>query len=92
MPALGSPDFRLAEGHVHPDQKPTMVEGFVAVFAKTARVFDVPDEAITTDTREPSHMFLAAERNRSSVSERAYLLAMCLAASSTWTAMNSVSR
>jgi hypothetical protein len=36
----------------------------------------VPDEAITTGTREPSHMFLAAEWNRSSVSERAYLLAM----------------
>jgi hypothetical protein len=36
----------------------------------------VPDEAITSDTREPSYMFLAAEWNRSSVSERAYLLAM----------------
>ena len=36
----------------------------------------MPDEAITTDTREPSHMFLAAEWNASSVSERAYLLAM----------------
>ena len=92
MPILGSPDFRLAEGHVHPDQKATMVEGCVAVFAKAALASDVPDEAITTETREPSHMFLAAERNRSSVSERAYLLAMCLAASSTWTAMNSVSR
>ena len=76
VPTLGSPDFRLAEEHVHPDQKPTMVEGFVAVFARAARVSDVPDEAITTDTREPSHMFLAAEWNRSSVSERAYLLAM----------------
>jgi len=92
VPILGSPDFRLAEGHVHPDQKATMVEGCVAVFAKAALASDVPDEAITTETREPSHMFLAAERNRSSVSERAYLLAMCLAASSTWTAMNSVSR
>jgi len=53
-----------------------MVEGFVAVLARAARVSDVPDEAITTDTREPSYMFLAAEWNRSSVSERAYLLAM----------------
>src|SRR5215472_5534498 len=76
VPSLGSRDFCLTEGHVHPDQKPTMVEGFVAVFARAARVSDVPDEAITTDTREPSHMFLAAEWNRSSVSERAYLLAM----------------
>src|SRR5215468_7038401 len=76
VPTLGSPDFRQAEGHVHPDQKLTMVEGFVAAFARAARVSDVPDEAITTDTREPSHMFLAAEWNRSSVSERAYLLAM----------------
>src|ERR1700726_2523218 len=59
-----------------PDQKATMVEGFVAAFAKAARVADVPDEAITTDTRDPSYMFLAAEWNRSSVSERAYLLAM----------------
>jgi hypothetical protein len=39
-------------------------------------VSDVPDEAIVSDTREPSYMFLAAEWNRSSVSERAYLLAM----------------
>ena len=37
---------------------------------------DVPEEAITSETREPSYMFLAAEWNRSSVSERAYLLAM----------------
>src|SRR5262249_7445040 len=66
----------LAEEHVHPDQKPTMAEGFVVVFARAARVSDVPDEAITTDTREPSHMCLAAEWNASSVSERAYLLAM----------------
>ena len=29
-----------------------------------------------SDTREPSYMFLAAEWNRSTVSERAYLLAM----------------
>ena len=59
-----------------PDQKATMVKDLVAAFAKAARVSDVPDEAITTDTREPSYMFLAAEWNRSSVSERAYLLAM----------------
>ena len=58
------------------DQKATTVEGFVAAFAKAARVSDVPDEAVTTDTREPSYMFLAAEWNRSSVTERAYLLAM----------------
>src|SRR5207248_9578723 len=36
----------------------------------------VPEEAITSYTREPSYMFLAAEWNRSTVSERAYLLAM----------------
>jgi hypothetical protein len=53
-----------------------MVKDLVAAFAKAARVSDVPDEAITTDTREPSYTFLAAEWNRSSVSERAYLLAM----------------
>jgi hypothetical protein len=53
-----------------------MVQSFVAGFAKAARVSDVPEEAIMSDTREPSYMFLAAEWNRSSVSERAYLLAM----------------
>ena len=56
--------------------KKMMVEGFVATFAKAARVSDVPEEAITSDTREPSYMFLAAEWNRSTVSERAYLPAM----------------
>ena len=56
--------------------KTMMVQSFVAAFAKAARVSDVPEEAITSDTREPSYMFLAAEWNRSSVSERAYLLAM----------------
>ena len=40
---------------------------------------DVPEEAITSDTREPSYMFLAAEWNRSTVSARAYLLAMLFA-------------
>ena len=59
-----------------PNQKTMMVEGFVAAFAKAARVSDVPEEAITSDTREPSYMFLAGEWNRSTVSERAYLLAM----------------
>ena len=59
-----------------PNQKTMMVKGFVAAFAKAARVSDVPEEAITSDTREPSYMFLAAEWNRSTVSERAYLLAM----------------
>ena len=59
-----------------PNQKTMMVEGFVAAFAKAARVSDVPEEAITSDTREPNYMFLAAEWNRSTVSERAYLLAM----------------
>ena len=59
-----------------PNQKTMMVEDLVAAFAKTARVSDVPEEAITSDTREPSYMFLAAEWNRSTVSERAYLLAM----------------
>ena len=59
-----------------PHQKTMMVQSFVAAFAKAARVSDVPEEAIMSDTREPSYMFLAAEWNRSSVSERAYLLAM----------------
>ena len=74
---LGSRHFCLAEGGtVDPNQKTVMVEGFVTAFAKAARVSDVPEEAITSDTREPSYMFLAAEWNRSTVSERAYLLAM----------------
>jgi hypothetical protein len=74
---LGSRHSCLAEGDtVDPNQKTMMVEGFVAAFAKAARVSDVPEEAITSDTREPSYMFLAAEWNRSTVSERAYLLAM----------------
>ena len=61
---------------VDPRQKTMMVQSFVAAFANAARVSDVPEEAIMSDTREPSYMFLAAEWNRSSVSERAYLLAM----------------
>jgi len=61
---------------VDQDQTTLRFEGFVAASAKAAGVSDVPDEAITTDTREPSYMFLEAEWNRSSVSERAYLLAM----------------
>ena len=61
---------------VDPNQKTMMVDGFVAAFAKATRVSDVPEEAVTSDTREPSYMFLAAEWNRSTVSERAYLLAM----------------
>jgi hypothetical protein len=74
---LGSRHSCLAEGDtVDPNQKTMMVECFVAAFAKAARVSDVPEEAITSDTREPSYMFLAAEWNRSTVSERAYLLAM----------------
>jgi hypothetical protein len=74
---LGSRHFCLAEGDtVDPNQKTMIVEGFVAAFAKAARVPDVPEEAITSDTRESSYMFLAAEWNRSTVSERAYLLAM----------------
>jgi hypothetical protein len=63
-------------GTVDPDRKRMMVEGFVAASAKAAQVSNTPEEAITSDTREPSYMFLAAEWNRSSVSERAYLLAM----------------
>jgi hypothetical protein len=74
---LGSRHSYLAEGDtVDPNQKTMMVEGFVGAFAEAARVSDVPEEAITSDTREPSYMFLAAEWNRSTVSERAYLLAM----------------
>ena len=72
--------------------KKMMVEGFVAAFAKAARVSDVPEEAITSDTREPSYMFLAAEWNRSTVSERAYLLACYLATSSRWRPMISACR
>jgi hypothetical protein len=68
--------FCLQRDIVAQHQKTRGVEGFVEAFAKAAQVSHVPDEAITTDTREPSHMFLAAEWNRSSVSERAYLLAM----------------
>jgi hypothetical protein len=60
---------------VDPNKK-MMVEGFIPAFAKAARVSDVPEEAITKDTCEPSYMFLAVEWNRSTVSERAYLLAM----------------
>ena len=59
-----------------PHQKTMMVQSFVAAFAKAARVSNVPEEAIMSDTCEPSYMFLAAEWNRSSVSERAYLLAL----------------
>jgi hypothetical protein len=77
---------------VDPNQKTMMVEGFVAAFAKAARVSDVPEEAITSDAREPSYMFLAAEWNRSTVSERAYLLASYLAASSRWRPMVSACR
>ena len=41
----------LAEGDsVDPNHK-MMVDGFVAAFAKAARVSDVPEEAITSDTR-----------------------------------------
>jgi hypothetical protein len=76
VPSLGSCHSRRTEDTVNPDQKTIMIEGFVAAFAKADRVSDVPDEAIKTDTREPSYMFLAAEWNRSSVGERAYLLAM----------------
>ena len=43
-----------------PNQKTMMVDGFVAAFAKATRVSDVPEEAVTSDTREPSYMFLAA--------------------------------
>src|SRR5438067_13542500 len=70
------PSFLPAEGDSVDPNKKVMVEGLVAAFAKAARVSDVPEEAITSDTREPSYMFLAAEWNRSTVGERAYLLAM----------------
>ena len=39
-----------------PHQKTMTVQSFVAAFAKTARVSDVPEEAIMSDTREPSYM------------------------------------
>ena len=69
------PSFLPVEGDtVDPHQKTMMVEGFVAAFAKAARVSDVPEEAIMSDTREPSYMFLAAEWNRSTVSECAQSL------------------
>jgi len=51
----------LQRDAVAPDQKTRGVEGFLEACAKAARVSQVPDEAITADTREPSHMFLAAE-------------------------------
>jgi hypothetical protein len=41
---------------VDPHQK-MMVEGFVAAFAEAARVSDVAEEAITSDSREPSYTF-----------------------------------
>ena len=69
VPSLGSRHACLSKGHRGSASD-------VAAFAKAARVSDVPEEAIMSDTREPSYMFLAAEWNRSSVSERAYLLAM----------------
>ena len=43
------------------NHKTMMVEDSVAAFAKAARVSDVPEEAITSDTHAPSYMFLAAE-------------------------------
>jgi hypothetical protein len=39
---------------VNLDQKTPRFEGFVAAFAKATQISDVPDEAITTDKREPS--------------------------------------
>jgi len=70
-----APHSRLPErDSVDPNKM--MVEGFIAAFAKAAGVSDVPEEAIMSDTREPSYMFLAAEWNRSTTSERAYLLAI----------------
>ena len=76
---LGSRHSCLAEGDtVDPNQKTRWLRPCVAALAKAVRVSDVPDEAITSDTREPSYMFLAAEWNPSTVSERAYLLAMLI--------------
>jgi hypothetical protein len=49
---------------VDPHQKTMMAQSFVAAFAKAAQVSDVPEEAIMSDTRKPSYMFLAAEWNR----------------------------
>jgi hypothetical protein len=69
-------DLFWREGQRESGSETPRFEGFVAAFAKATQISDVPDEAITTDTREPSYMFLAAEWNRSSISERAYLLAM----------------
>ena len=54
---LGSHHSCLAEGDRVDPNKKMMVEGFVAAFAKAGRVSDVPEEAITSDTREPSYMF-----------------------------------
>ena len=54
---LGSHHSCLVErDRVDPNKK-MMVERFVAAFAKAARVSDVPEEAITSDTREPSYSF-----------------------------------
>ena len=46
---LGSHHSCLAEGDRVDPNKKMMVEGFVAAFAKAARVSDVPEEAITSE-------------------------------------------
>src|SRR5215470_13144570 len=75
--------FCLQRDTVAPDQKTRAVESFVEAFAKAAQVSQVPDEAITTDTREPSHMFLALSGTARRLASGRTCSRCCLAASST---------
>ena len=74
------------------NHKTMMVEDFVAAFAKAARVCDVPEEAITSDTREPSYCFWRL----SGTGRRLASVRICsqcyLAASSRWRPMVSAWR
>ena len=58
MPSLGSCHSCLSKGHRGSESED--YQSFVAACAKAAWVSDVPEEAIMSDTREPSYMFLAA--------------------------------
>jgi hypothetical protein len=68
-----------------------MVEGFVAAFAKAARVSNVPEEAITSDTREPTYFWQLSGTGQRLASVR--ICSQCyLAASSRWRPMISACR
>jgi hypothetical protein len=77
---------------VDPNQKTMMVEGFVAAFAKAARVSDVPEEAITSDTREPSYMFWRLSGTGRRLASVRTCSQCYLAASSRWRPMISACR